>query len=206
MENEPSGRNDVGPTGVTVAKNIQRVRKAQNLSLKDLAERLARHGRKIGLSSLSKIENGDRRVDVDDLIAIALALDVSPLGLLLPRGNFYEIVEVTGGVGSLPLIWKWGRGEQSLQFAGDEREFAVRSVPSWINTEGEAFDPKPQPSKLELGFADAGSSRVVRFETHEYGRGDGKEYLFPEGGFEWTADLAHGVLWWAEQQQDDARG
>jgi tetratricopeptide (TPR) repeat protein len=38
----------------------------------------------MSISTLSKVANGDRRVDVDDLVALALALDVSPNAIILP--------------------------------------------------------------------------------------------------------------------------
>jgi hypothetical protein len=34
--------------------------------------------------SISKIETTDRRIDVDDLVALAVALDTTPNRLLLP--------------------------------------------------------------------------------------------------------------------------
>jgi transcriptional regulator with XRE-family HTH domain len=44
-------------------------------------------GRSISPSALSKIENGDRRVDVDDLTALAYALGITPYELLSPPGD-----------------------------------------------------------------------------------------------------------------------
>jgi transcriptional regulator with XRE-family HTH domain len=162
-------------TGLTVAENIQRTRKSQQVSLAELAARLDKMGRRIGLSSLSKIENGDRRVDVDDLVAIALALDVSPLGLLLPRGEFHQMRIITGGVGSLPLIWDWARGLKSLEYPGDDRAFAARSLPSWIITEGDDFEPDPRPEYLELGWKAADGDLRVH-ETHRMSNHNGLRY------------------------------
>lgn len=51
------------------------------MTLRDLSERLA-ETRPMGHSTLSEIENGARRVDVDDLVALATALDVTPYQLL----------------------------------------------------------------------------------------------------------------------------
>jgi hypothetical protein len=47
-----------------------------------LSDRLAEVGRPIVPSGLSKIELGNRRVDVDDLTALAAALDTIPNDLL----------------------------------------------------------------------------------------------------------------------------
>jgi len=41
-------------------------------------------GRPLGHSAVDQIEKGTRRVDVDDLMALAAALGVSPITLLMP--------------------------------------------------------------------------------------------------------------------------
>ena len=73
-----------GPTAATVAANVKRLREQQNLGLRALAQRLADVGRPLTHTALDKIERGTRRVDVDDLMALAAALDVSPATLLMP--------------------------------------------------------------------------------------------------------------------------
>jgi transcriptional regulator with XRE-family HTH domain len=50
--------------------------------VQELSERLAALGRPILPSGLSKIEQGTRRVDVDDLVALADALETVPSRLL----------------------------------------------------------------------------------------------------------------------------
>lgn len=131
MENLRQRGNEIGSTGKTVAQNIARVRKSQQISLKDLEDRLTARGRKISVSGLSKIENEDRRVEVDDLMAIALCLEVSPLGLLLPWGDEPdEMVDVTGGRGSSGIFWLWAFGD--TPFNADARSFQARSFPWWV--------------------------------------------------------------------------
>lgn len=75
---------EIGPTGERVAENLTRLRKIRQLSQQDLAERVTALGRELRMSSVSKMEKRQRRVDVDDLVALALALDVHPTALLLP--------------------------------------------------------------------------------------------------------------------------
>jgi transcriptional regulator with XRE-family HTH domain len=72
----------VGPIGCRLAVNVRVIRRVRGLRLADLADRLCDLGNPIRINGLSKIENRDRRVDVDDLIALAAALDVHPLALL----------------------------------------------------------------------------------------------------------------------------
>ncbi|MGY1636037.1 helix-turn-helix domain-containing protein [Geodermatophilus sp. SYSU D00742] len=73
-----------GPTAAQVSRNVADLRRARGLSLGQLSEVMSDLGRPILASGLGKIETGERRVDVDDLVALALALGVSPVRLLLP--------------------------------------------------------------------------------------------------------------------------
>jgi len=68
---------------------MRRLREERKLSLRELAELLKADGRPMLPSALSKIETGERRVDVDDLDALALALGSTPHELMgwKPRGR-----------------------------------------------------------------------------------------------------------------------
>ncbi|WP_182480865.1 helix-turn-helix domain-containing protein [Clavibacter californiensis] len=114
-----------------MAANIARVRKSQQMSLERLESILWNMGNRISFSGLSKIENNSRRVDVDDLMAIALALDVSPASLLLPHAGVDEKAEITGGHGSVVLLWEWMYAERELE-PDDVRAFKARSLPGWL--------------------------------------------------------------------------
>jgi transcriptional regulator with XRE-family HTH domain len=147
------------------------------VSLKQLEERTALRGRKISLSALSKIENGDRKVDVDDLLVIALALDTSPTALLLPiEGEPDDSVRVTGGYGSLALIWGWAVGAQSIDPRGNERAFKARSLPDWYiddNGGGLVAELRTRKAETQLGMAPAGSEDlepIVVIRTLDFDR------------------------------------
>ncbi|MFS0912803.1 helix-turn-helix domain-containing protein [Microbacterium sp. 179-I 3D2 NHS] len=164
MATERQRGNEIGPTGETVAANIARVRRGIGMSLQELESRLDMLGRRISFSGLSKIERGQKRVEVDDLMALAIALDVSPNALLLP------IIEepdretaVTGAEGSLALFWQWATAEET-PFSGDKRAFVARSLPWWMD--------QPSPSlrwhgDLELFMSVAGGERR-HIETHRF--------------------------------------
>lgn len=99
----------LGPTGVRVADRLTELRRARELTQGQLMERLRELGRPIAVAALSKIEKGLRRVDADDLIALALALDVSPNELLLPDPAHSDPeVELTPAK-SMGVIdaWEW---------------------------------------------------------------------------------------------------
>lgn len=165
MANQRQRGNDIGPTGQTVSANIARVRKSQQVSLQELERRLIERGRRISLSGLSKIENNDRKVDVDDLMAIALALDVSPIALLLPEGAPDATATVSGGRGSLALLWQWAMGDRGLSDQ-DERRFQARSLPGWLT-------PNPDLDwygDIDLGFALPDEADLTRHLRIEFSR------------------------------------
>lgn len=71
-------------TSEQVADNLRRIRQKSGVDLRTLDKRLEKLGHRISSSGLSKIENGERKVAVDELIALAVALGVTPLHLLRP--------------------------------------------------------------------------------------------------------------------------
>lgn len=73
-----------GEVGRRVAAQVRVFREARDLSLATLSGRLADYGRPILPSGLNKIEQGHRRVDVDDLVALAASLEITPSQLLDP--------------------------------------------------------------------------------------------------------------------------
>lgn len=73
------------PIGSRIGRTVRRLRHERGLDLRRLAEQLAEEGRPISLAQLSKLELGQRRVDVDDLVAIAVVLNVTPSQLLMPE-------------------------------------------------------------------------------------------------------------------------
>lgn len=118
MTTEPRPRPQVtDPTGRQVAENVRRVREARGWSTYDLARHLGTAGRPIAASAIAKVERAERRVDVGDLVALAVVLKVSPSALLLPlKDHPLETVDVTG-VGSVSAedAWNWADGLQPLK-------------------------------------------------------------------------------------------
>jgi transcriptional regulator with XRE-family HTH domain len=100
-----------------VAKNIQRVRKARQLKQSDVSTRLTRAGRPTLPTVVSKIERGERRIDVDDLVAIGRALGVPPVLLLFPLGEDEEVEVLAGQTASTWEAFRWFVGE--APFPGD---------------------------------------------------------------------------------------
>lgn len=74
---------EIGIAGQHLAVAVARLREDRGWSQPDLADRLAAAGSPLSTSMLGKLESGTRRVDVDDLVALADVLNV-PASALLP--------------------------------------------------------------------------------------------------------------------------
>lgn len=66
----------VGSTGETVMETVRAVRERRGLSTTRLAAALKEIGQPIPATGITRIEKGQRRVDVDDLVALAQVLGV----------------------------------------------------------------------------------------------------------------------------------
>lgn len=113
----------LGATGRTVAANVHRLRKARGMSVRALASALNELGRPITGSGITRLEGqtegaapNPRRVDVDDLVALAQVFGVSPSALLLPLDDDpAHKVEITGaGVVAADHAWDWMDGHRRL--------------------------------------------------------------------------------------------
>ncbi|MDQ1247523.1 MAG: hypothetical protein QG597_1893 [Actinomycetota bacterium] len=127
----------LGPTGETVRARIREIRGRTPVT--ELSERLEKLGRPIPPLGVRRIESGERRVDVDDLIVLAAALGVSPVTLLAPNTpNASDSVSVTATpepVGAEEL-WKWLRADRPLpgggKLTGQELlTFVADASPAW---------------------------------------------------------------------------
>ncbi|MEV8395928.1 MULTISPECIES: helix-turn-helix transcriptional regulator [unclassified Streptomyces] len=73
---------EIGEAGGCVAAAVTAHRQRHGWDQRYLAELVTAQGRPMSTSVLGKVEAGARRVDVDDLVAFAAALEVSPAALL----------------------------------------------------------------------------------------------------------------------------
>lgn len=107
---------------MTVARNVARIRNARGYSTVQLSKLLERAGRPITASSITKLELGQRKVDVDDLFVLAVVLRVSPTALLLPpTADPDEAVPITGdGEISADVAWAWMLGQRPLDLPADD--------------------------------------------------------------------------------------
>lgn len=150
--------NDTGPTAAEVARNVARYRKAVGWTAEHLAAELQSAGRRATRDTVMKMESGARRIDVDDLVALAYVFDVTPLALLLPRTvSAGELVRFSGdtqgqnglrsanwneeGIFNARDLWEWALGLESFKTddmqggkSSDNlwRQWQLRSLPDWL--------------------------------------------------------------------------
>jgi transcriptional regulator with XRE-family HTH domain len=128
-------RVEIGLTGETVRANINRLRREKKMTLRDLSDHMTQVVRPMAHNTISEIERGARRVDVDDLMALAAALGVSPIALLMPPTAYPDkTANTTVGAVTAHRLWQWLTAETPL--TGDTPSevfgFIVRSVPPWL--------------------------------------------------------------------------
>lgn len=156
---------DLGPTGDTVRAQVTAFRERQHLTYAELSRRLESVGRPISTLALRRIEAGARRVDSDDLVALALVLGATPNSLLMnPEEGVDEplsMVRMTA-LGELPgpMCWDWLTGECPVyDEAEGELVFSHRNQPpGWKSGSGSA---------TEFGDIHAGDleQRIARMES-----------------------------------------
>lgn len=136
--NEAEQSKGWGPTTRHAAANVLRLRKARGLSTTRLAAALKQSGHPIPATGITRIEKGERRIDVDDLVALATVLEVSPTALLLPTlGDGSEPCQLTDSV-SVPAAaaWEWADGQAPLRRSEEDPQgnllrFRLDSRPAW---------------------------------------------------------------------------
>lgn len=147
-------KSDLGPTGEHVTHAVRKFREARGLSYAELSRRLGELGRDIPSLGLRRIEVGERRVDADDLVALAIALDVTPLALLFPSPDEGDAQLVAKG-DPMPWqhIWVWGTGQGVL--SGDPVVFLRDCNPlKWADVQAVVAD-----FSAEGGLGNAGKAK-----------------------------------------------
>lgn len=130
---------DYGETAKTVAGNVVRLR--GDATWTQLSERLRELADwNLTPVALKNIEDEKRRVTVDDLAALAVALNVSPITLLMPMTDSPDkMVQATGMDSDMSArrLWLWLIAAGPL-FGGRHAllDFLTRAVPAWLVDEG----------------------------------------------------------------------
>ncbi|MFB9238688.1 helix-turn-helix domain-containing protein [Plantactinospora siamensis] len=100
------------PPSDVLARQVRRWRGERKLSAQDLANRLAELGSDLNRRVISKIENGERGVSLNEWLQLAHALAVPP-PLLLMDLESGESVAISPQVELHPwLVWRWVTGQE----------------------------------------------------------------------------------------------
>lgn len=165
---------DLGPIGDTIRKRVAALREHQHLSYAALSRLLEEAGRPIGTLALRRIEAGARRVDADDLVALALVLGATPNSLMMdPKlaegptrddllADDLEAEEEKYEVGLTPAVtayakdlWNWLDGRRPLwdrrnvsAAAFEDRNRA--NIAPYRRQEAEAWQSMPVTEKVDV--------------------------------------------------------
>lgn len=153
--------NDIGDIGKRLGERVRIVRKERELTQEQLSATLATLGRPMPTASIGRLESGDRRIDVDDLMALAYALNVSPISLLLPFTDRPDERFTPAGVGrEMAAVegWMWAVGAEPTWYDSGNveaqertwRQFREVSHPWWLQLDAQ-LDERLQPAYGELG-------------------------------------------------------
>ncbi|MDO0937406.1 helix-turn-helix transcriptional regulator [Streptomyces sp. DG2A-72] len=104
---------ETGPVGDQVADNVAEIRRRRRMTTKQLAEAVGEMGVPMTASTVTKIETQGRRVFVDELVALAAALDVTPAALMLPGRDPRQPVWM-GEPMPWRRAWRWMHGAAPL--------------------------------------------------------------------------------------------
>ena len=101
-----------------VAENVKRFRAEYRVPVREMSSRTEclNEVKTLTPNAVSEIENGQRKVDVDDLLALSAALNVSPVALLMPANGSED-------------DWKYLTAEAPIPSATDVQDFVA--VESW---------------------------------------------------------------------------
>lgn len=113
--------NPIGPVA-TIAQRVKELRGRRGWTAAQLGKALDKHGIRWDRFTVANLENGKRQnVTVQELFALALALDVSPTSLIVPLDDRPYQVTPTRTEHS-DMVRAWVRGEEPLP-GTDERTY-----------------------------------------------------------------------------------
>lgn len=167
----------VVPVATYVGENVRRLRGKR--TYRSIAADLKMMGHPLHEVVLKRIESGERRIDVNDLVALALVFSVNPNYLLMPDADSAdsEFVLMPGEMGvkrSAADIHDWLYGFLAIRNPigehpdeSDDR-FRARIMPRWIDRTVESF-----VASVKSAMRSQGSVVVTA--------SNGKTMVFPDG-------------------------
>ncbi len=105
-----------------LVRELRAWRERRGLTAQQVADRI---GGKLSRQAISKVENEDRKVTLDELAVLAWALDVPPILLTLPLGREPAVQILPGHTVPTWNAVKWWIGETGGREGGDSAGTAV---------------------------------------------------------------------------------
>ncbi len=130
-----------------VAERVRELRDKRRLSAQALADRCEQLGwPTLDRTVIANLENGRRRsITIDELMVLALALDVALVHLLVPFDDDAE-VEIAPALGAVPAVnvRAWIRGDESI---GDEHGDHIAYHSTVPPSEWQPPPPRERPER-----------------------------------------------------------
>jgi transcriptional regulator with XRE-family HTH domain len=100
--------------GLTFAQRLREAREARGLTQRELAQTVKKLGGSLNQSAITRIERGDRKVTIDEMVALAAALDVAPVHLFLPIEGDAPVQLTPKRTVDIEHARQWARGRRPL--------------------------------------------------------------------------------------------
>jgi transcriptional regulator with XRE-family HTH domain len=125
------------------ARQLRATRERKGWTQAQLAERLKSLGSDLDRSVLAKIESGGRDVSLGDFLALAVALDVAPAALVIPKAQDEKLNPVPNVTidSSDALLWWWGDRPLTDALPGQKVDVEV-ALPNGRTIKGQGDSPE----------------------------------------------------------------
>lgn len=162
----------------TIAQRVKQLRGRRGWTAAQLGAELAPHGVRWDRFTVANLENGKRQnVTVNELFALALALDVAPVNLLVPLHDTPYEVTPSRAEGA-DAVRSWVRGEEPLPGMEERTFFAEVSTQDMrrrIDVMRERLDIGPHPEDEPLQAKIRREAERMRWQNQAIAEDDQRE-------------------------------
>lgn len=116
------------------AERIRKARDVKGLTQGALADAVTQLGHPMHQSAIAKIEAGQRKITLDDLLVLAVALDVPPPLLFLPIDTDEDLALTPTKKAYSWRVWEWLHGEEPLPWSST-RAWSEGATPALLYAE-----------------------------------------------------------------------
>jgi transcriptional regulator with XRE-family HTH domain len=112
-------------------RRLADARNVRGWTQQDLSEAMSRLGSPIDRTTIAKLEKGQRKARVDELMALAAAMDVSPVHLLLPLRIDSSVKLAPALTVEADVALTWARGDRPLNLRNEGTYVAMAPTVPW---------------------------------------------------------------------------